>query len=134
MIRRFEWHHDKLKYRFDHPLRPKGSCYLEAGIIILRIGEPEGEPLDSHVYRTSSTRSIIQGRIKEMAPGGPAPFCGLSNTVFSGLHVQYGIQVFSRFKRPESTRFHLKELQSQKLFSRRSMNPNLPRKVRRSQF
>ena len=72
----------QLKYRFDHPLRPKGSCYLEAGIIILRMGEPEGEPLDSHVYRTSSTGSIIQGRIKEMAPGGPAPFCGLSNTVF----------------------------------------------------
>ena len=65
----------QLKYRFDHPLRPKGSCYLEAGIIILRMGEPEGEPLDSHVYRTSSTGSIIQGRIKEMARG-------LSNTVF----------------------------------------------------
>ena len=75
----------QLKYRFDHPLRPKGSCYLEAGIIILRMGEPEGEPLDSHVYRTSSTGSIIQGRIKEMAPGGPAPFCGSSILQFFSI-------------------------------------------------
>ena len=124
----------QLKYRFDHPLRPKGSCYLEAGIIILRMGEPEGEPLDSHVYRASSTGSIIQGRIKEMAQGGPRPLLWFIKYSFSALHVQYGIQVFSTFKRPESTRFHLKELQSQKLFSWRSMNPNLPRKVRRSQL
>ena len=38
-----------------------------------------------------------------------------------------------KFKRPECTRLHLRELQSQK-FSRRTMRPKLPRKVRRSQF
>ena len=36
------------------------------------------------------------------------------------------------FKRPECTRLHLRELQSQ-IFSRRTMRPKLPRKVRRSQ-
>ena len=46
------------------------------------------------------------------------------------LHVQYGIQAFAKFKRPECTRLHLREFQSQKI-SRRSMRPKLPRKVRR---
>ena len=47
------------------------------------------------------------------------------------LHVQYGIQAFTKFKRPECTRFHLNGLQCQK-FSRGSMRPKLPRTVRRS--
>ena len=38
--------------------------------------------------------------------GGPAPFCGLLN--ISALHVQYGIQAFAKFKRPECTRLHLR--------------------------
>ena len=39
--------------------------------------------------------------------------CGLLN--ISALHVQYGnIQAFAKFKRPECTRLHLRELQSQK--------------------
>ena len=60
--------------------------------------------------------------------GGPGPpFCGLLNIL--ALHVQYGIQAFAKFKRPEFTRLHVKELQSKK-FSRRSMRP--PRKVRSS--
>ena len=63
-------------------------------------------------------------------PPPPPPFCGLLN--ISALHFQYGIHVFAKFKRSECTRFHLRELQSQK-FSRRSMCPKLPRKVRRSQ-
>ena len=50
----------------------------------------------------------------------------------SALHVQNGIQAFAKFKRPECTRLHLRETQSQK-FSRKSMHPKLPRKVRRSQ-
>ena len=37
-----------------------------------------------------------------------------------------------KFKRPECTRLHLRELQSQK-FSRGTVRPKLPRKVRRSQ-
>ena len=57
---------------------------------------------------------------------GPPPFCGLLN--ISELHVQNGIQAFARFVRPECTRLHLRELQSQK-FSRRSMHANLSRKV-----
>ena len=56
--------------------------------------------------------------------------CNLLN--ISALHVQYGIQAFAKFKRPECTRSHCRELQSQK-FSRRSMRPKLPRKVHRSQ-
>ena len=52
--------------------------------------------------------------------------CGLLN--ISALHVQYGIQAFAKFKCPECTRLHLRELQSQK-FSLRSMHPKLPRKV-----
>ena len=40
--------------------------------------------------------------------------CGLLN--ISALHVQYGIQAFAKFKRPECTRLHLRELQSQKIF------------------
>ena len=50
----------------------------------------------------------------------------------SALHVQNGIQAFEKFKRPECTRLHLRETQSQK-FSRKSMHPKLSRKVRRSQ-
>ena len=66
-----------------------------------------------------------------LSPGGPGPrFCGFLN--ISALHVQYGFQAFARFKRPECTRLHLRELQSQ-IFSRRSVRPKLPRKVRRSQ-
>ena len=33
----------------------------------------------------------------------------------SALHVQYGIQAFAKFKRPECTRLHLREFQSQKI-------------------
>ena len=55
---------------------------------------------------------------------------GLLN--ISALHVQFGIQAFAKFKRPECTRLQLRELQSQK-FSWRSMRPKLRRKVRRSQ-
>ena len=62
--------------------------------------------------------------------GPRPPFFGLLN--ISALHVQYGIQAFAKFKRPECTRLHLRELQSQKL-SQRNMCPKLPRKVRRSQ-
>ena len=66
--------------------------------------------------------------------GGPRrsrpPFCGLLN--ISALHVQYGIQAFAKFKRLECTRLHLRKLQPQR-FSRRSMHPKIPRKVRRSQ-
>ena len=39
--------------------------------------------------------------------------CGLLN--ISALHVQYGIQAFVKFKRPECTRLHLRELQSQNI-------------------
>ena len=35
---------------------------------------------------------------------------GLLN--ISALHVQYGIQAFGKFKRPEYTRLHLRKLQS----------------------
>ena len=41
----------------------------------------------------------------------------------SALHVQYEIQAFATFKRPECIRLHLRELQSQK-FSRRSIPRN----------
>ena len=41
-------------------------------------------------------------------PPPPPPFCGLSN--ISALHLQYGIQTFAKFKRPECTRLHLREL------------------------
>ena len=44
----------------------------------------------------------------------------------SALHVQYGIQVFARFKCPESTRFHLRELQSQKTFFTEEHAPEPP--------
>ena len=44
--------------------------------------------------------------------------CGLLN--ISALHVKYENQAFAKFKRPECTRLHLRELQSKK-FSRRSM-------------
>ena len=63
-------------------------------------------------------------------PRRPHPSCGLLN--ISALHFQHGIQALAKFKRPECTRLHLRELQSQ-TFSRRSMCPKLPRKVRRSQ-
>ena len=56
--------------------------------------------------------------------------CGLLN--ISALHVQYRIQAFAKFKRPECTRLQLRELQSQK-FSWRSVRPKLRRKVRRLQ-
>ena len=53
--------------------------------------------------------------------GGPAPapppsfsISGLLN--ISVLHVQYGIQTFAKFKRPECTRLHLRELQSRKFY------------------
>ena len=55
--------------------------------------------------------------------------CGLLN--ISALHIQYGIQAFAKFKRPEYTRRHRRELQSQN-FSRRSVRPKIHRKVRRS--
>ena len=58
--------------------------------------------------------------------GVPRPPCGL--LYISALHVQYGIQAFAKFKRPECARLHLREFQSQKI-SRRSMRPKLPRKV-----
>ena len=51
----------------------------------------------------------------------------------SASHVQYGMQAFANFKRPEYTRLLFRELQSQK-FLLRGMHPKLPRKVRRSQF
>ena len=51
--------------------------------------------------------------------------CGLLN--ISALHVQYGIQAFAKFKRPECTRLQLRELQSQK-FSWRSMRRNFVEK------
>ena len=60
----------------------------------------------------------------------PVSSCSLLN--ISALHVQYGIQALAKFKRPECTRLHLRELQSQK-FSRRSIRPKLPRKALRSQ-
>ena len=56
--------------------------------------------------------------------------CALLN--ISALHVQFGIQAFAKFKRPECTRLHLRELQSQKFFYR-SMHLNFPRKVHCSQ-
>ena len=70
-----------------------------------------------------------------VGPGGtrPPPFVReffFSN--ISALQVQYGIQAFAKFKRPEYKRLHLRELQFQ-TFSGRSMRPKLPRKVRRSQ-
>ena len=66
-----------------------------------------------------------------VGPGAPGPpFCGLLN--ISALHVQYGIQAFAKFKRLECTGLHLRKLQPQS-FSRRSMHPKIPRKVRRSQ-
>ena len=34
------------------------------------------------------------------APSPPPPFCGLLN--ISALHVQYGIQAFAKFKRPDA--------------------------------
>ena len=63
-------------------------------------------------------------------PPPPPPLLGLLN--ISALHFQHGIQALAKFKRPECTKLHLRELQSQ-TFSRRSMCPKLPRKVRRSQ-
>ena len=74
--------------------------------------------------------------------GGPSPRPCCSGIVFSyvkvcrvvlralllnvsALHVQYGIQAFAKFKRPEFTKLHLRELQSQK-FSLWSMRPKLP--------
>ena len=71
----------------------------------------------------------IRGGFRAWPGPHPSPFCGLLN--ISALHVQYGIQVFAKFKRPECTRLHLRELQSQN-FSRRSMRPKLPRKGRGS--
>ena len=81
---------------------------------------------------TWCSRGGFRGGPKGLTPPArpPPPFCGLLN--ISALHFQYGIHVFAKFKRSECTRFHLRELQSQK-FSRRSMCPKLPRKVRRSQ-
>ena len=40
------------------------------------------------------------------APPPPTPFV----VYYSALHVQYGIQAFAKFKRPECTRLHLREL------------------------
>ena len=65
-----------------------------------------------------------------VGPGDPAPPLVLLN--ISALHVQYGIQTFAKFKRPECTRLHLREFQSRKV-SPRSMRPKLHRKLRRSQ-
>ena len=48
-------------------------------------------------------------------------------------HVQHGIQAFAKFKRPEYTRLHLREPQSQK-FSLTSMRPKHPRTMRRPQY
>ena len=48
------------------------------------------------------------------------------------LHVQYGIQAFAKFQRPECARLHLRELQSQK-FSLGSIRTKLPIKVPRLQ-
>ena len=61
-----------------------------------------------------------------------SPVSSFSLLNISALHVQYGIQALAKFKRPECTRLHLRELQSQK-FSRRSIRPKLPRKALRSQ-
>jgi len=36
----------------------------------------------------------------------------------SALHGQYRMQAFAKFKRPECTRLHLRELQFQKIFPR----------------
>ena len=51
--------------------------------------------------------------------------CGLLN--ISALHIQYGIQAFAKFKRPECIRLHLKN------FPRVAFPPKFPRKVRCSQ-
>ena len=49
-----------------------------------------------------------------MAPACKVPpFCGLLN--ISALQAQYGIQVFAKFKRPECTTLHLRELQTQNI-------------------
>ena len=48
------------------------------------------------------------------------------------LHVQYGIQAFAKFQRPECARLHLRELQSQK-FSLGSIRTKLSIKVPRLQ-
>ena len=50
----------------------------------------------------------------------------------STLHVQYGIKAFAKFKCPECTRLHLRELQS-KTFSWGNMHLKLPIKVSHSQ-
>ena len=42
------------------------------------------------------------------------PFCGLLN--IPALHVQYRIQALAKFKRPECTRLHCRELHFQKIF------------------
>ena len=46
-----------------------------------------------------------------VGPGGSgSPFCVLLN--ISALHVQYGIEAFAKFKRPECTKTYLRELTS----------------------
>ena len=55
--------------------------------------------------------------------------CGLGDVTRHNSQRRFS---FAKFQRPECTRLHLRELQSQK-FSRRSMHPKLLRKVRRSQ-
>ena len=85
---------------------------------------------------THSPKLPCKGRFRggPRKPRPPRPYCpGILFLKISALHVQYGIQAFAKFKRPECTRLHLRELQSQ-TFSRRCMRPNLPRKVRRSQY
>ena len=72
---------------------------------------------------TSSTRADLG--VGSEGPSPPTPsFCP---GVFFPLIFQQ-----SRNLRPECTRLHLRELQSQN-FSRRSMRPKLPSKVRRAQ-
>ena len=91
-----------------------------------------------------------------VGPGGPAPPPLLSGIFFFCKRVsdvQYGIQAFAKFKRPECTRLHLRELSEnfpggacaypgcQRLLSHArktsgtqgSMRPKLPTKVHRSQ-
>ena len=91
------------------------------------VAQQEQYKLDFWRYSASLNARADLG----VGPGDPPPpFCGLLN--ISSLHVQYGIQAFAKFKRPECTRLHLRELQSL-TFSQRSMLLKLLYRVRRSQ-
>ena len=92
--------------------------------------------LDLKTFQGDNVAAFAEKLCSRRNRFGPSYFFDNSHTGgllnISSSHVQYGIQAFAKFKRPECARLHLRELQSQK-FSLGSIRPKLPIKVPRSQ-